>query len=59
MGFLKNNLVVVVMVPFIIGSHLAWGALQNDKRFVTEDEKKGQPLFIVSIFTFYCLLQAF
>ncbi len=27
---------------------MGWSALQNDTRFVTEAEKKGQPIFIVS-----------
>lgn len=36
------------MIPVILGSHFAWSALQNDTRFVKEDEKKGQPLLIVS-----------
>lgn len=48
MGFFKNNQVLLVMIPLIIGSHLGWSALQNDKRFVPEEEKKGQPIFIVS-----------
>lgn len=48
MGFFKNNQVLLVMIPLIIGSHFGWSALQNDKRFVAEHEKKGQPVFIVS-----------
>lgn len=48
MGFFKKNPVVLVVIPLIIGSHMGWSALQNDTRFVTEAEKKGQPIFIVS-----------
>ncbi|KAG4075753.1 hypothetical protein HA402_003579 [Bradysia odoriphaga] len=48
MGFFKNNQVLLVMIPLIVGSHFAWGALQNDKRFVSEEEKKGQPLFEIA-----------
>lgn len=48
MGFFKNNQVLLVLVPLIIGSHLAWGALQNDTRFVSEEERRGQPIFEVS-----------
>jgi len=48
MGFFKKNLVLVVMVPGLIGAHLAWGALQNDTRFVSESEKTGQPIFIIA-----------
>lgn len=48
MGFFRKNPVVLVMGATIIGGHLAWGALQNDTRFVSEAEKTGQPIFIVS-----------
>lgn len=48
MSFFKKNPVVLVMIPTIIGTHMAWSALQNDTRFVTDAEKKGQPIVIVS-----------
>jgi len=48
MSFFKKNIVLVVMIPAIIGSHLAWGALQNDTRFVSPDEKKGQPILEIA-----------
>lgn len=50
MGFVKKYLPLIVLIPTIVGSHLAWAALQNDTRFVSVEEKKGQPIFIVS----YC-----
>ncbi|KAJ6637960.1 hypothetical protein Bhyg_10691 [Pseudolycoriella hygida] len=44
-----NNLVIIVMVPVIIGSHLAWSALQNDTRLVPPEQKRGQPLFTIMV----------
>ena len=54
MGFVKKNIVVIVMVPSIIGMHFGWTSLQSNKRLVPDHQEiSEQPIFTVIKFYNY------
>ncbi|EDW39150.1 GL13932 [Drosophila persimilis] len=42
-SFVSRNLVTIVMVPSLIGIHLGWGYMQNNRKLVTESEQIDLP----------------
>lgn len=47
-GFVKRNIVALVMIPVLISVHVGWSALQNVEQFVPKAEKKELPIVEVS-----------
>lgn len=45
--FISKNLVVLVMVPVIIGSHYGWSKLQGVDYLVSPEERKKLPFYSV------------
>ncbi|XP_034662864.1 uncharacterized protein LOC117897897 [Drosophila subobscura] len=42
-SFVSRNLVTIVMVPSLIGIHLGWSYMQNNRKLVTESEQIDSP----------------
>ncbi|XP_034487408.1 uncharacterized protein LOC117791701 [Drosophila innubila] len=42
-SFLSRNLVAVVMIPSLIGIHIGWKVLQDNRKLVTVEEKIDLP----------------
>lgn len=50
--FIKNNRVLIVMIPAIIGIHVGWNMVQNNEIFVDEKDRKELPIVVVSFNSF-------
>lgn len=50
-SFVSKNLVALVMIPSLIGIHIGWRVLQDNRKLVTADEQIDLPPITVS---FYC-----
>ncbi|XP_026480461.1 uncharacterized protein LOC113386919 [Ctenocephalides felis] len=44
--FIKNNRVLIVMIPAIIGIHVGWNMVQNNEIFVDEKDRKELPIVV-------------
>ncbi|KAH8306137.1 hypothetical protein KR018_002363 [Drosophila ironensis] len=42
-SFVSRNLVAIVMIPSLIGIHLGWSYMQNNRKLVTEAEQIDAP----------------
>lgn len=42
-SFFSRNLVAIVMVPSLIGIHLGWSYMQNNRKLVSEAEQMELP----------------
>ncbi|XP_016981518.1 uncharacterized protein LOC108046378 [Drosophila rhopaloa] len=42
-SFVSRNLVAIVMIPSLVGIHLGWSYMQNNRKLVTEAEQIDMP----------------
>ncbi|KAH8243751.1 hypothetical protein KR032_009920 [Drosophila birchii] len=42
-SFVSRNLVAIVMIPSLVGIHLGWSYMQNNRKLVTESEQIDLP----------------
>ncbi|EDW49658.1 uncharacterized protein LOC6619257 [Drosophila sechellia] len=42
-SFVSRNLVAIVMIPSLVGIHLGWSYMQNNRKLVTEAEQIEMP----------------
>ncbi|XP_030370679.1 uncharacterized protein LOC115621230 [Scaptodrosophila lebanonensis] len=43
-SFISRNLIAIVMVPSLIGIHMGWSYMQNNRKLVTADEQIDLPV---------------
>ncbi|KAH8420833.1 hypothetical protein KR222_006177, partial [Zaprionus bogoriensis] len=49
-SFLSRNIVAIVMIPSLIGIHLGWKVLQENRKLVSAEEQIDLPPITVSLF---------
>ncbi|XP_068156665.1 uncharacterized protein [Drosophila tropicalis] len=42
-SFISRNLVAIVMIPSLIGIHLGWSYMQDNRKLVTKEEQIDLP----------------
>ncbi|EDW83184.1 uncharacterized protein Dwil_GK22720 [Drosophila willistoni] len=42
-SFVSRNLVTIVMIPSLIGIHLGWSYMQDNRKLVTKEEQIDLP----------------
>lgn len=53
--FVSKNLVTLVMIPSLIGIHIGWRMLQDNRKLVTADEQIDLPPITVSLLLIFGL----